>query len=326
MNLGLILALGLLAVWLIVRYARISYTVAVSQTLPAPVKRVVEAIEDFEQWPLWSPWLLHDPNASLQFDRPRKLGGSYSWQGRRIGAGRITHSARPDPHTLHMQLQFLRPFKASAKACFEVQAQGDPQSQVRWSMSGKLPIFLLAMKATLQDLMRKDFELGLARLAGVLNPQAPHPRIEFAELAERASFHALSQRQTTTLQALPQVFAQAMPMLKAQAGDACTQPPLGVYHRIDAKTGAVDLEVAYPVAADHPGATLVRGGHYFRVILKGDYRFLRLAWHAAYGQARMRKLKWDARSPALERYLSDPATTADSNDWLTELYLPVREN
>ena len=325
MNMGLAAGIALLVLWVVIKRWRVRYRVEVTHNLRAPADAVWAALADFEQWPRWSPWLMHEPDAHLHFERPTEVGGFYTWTGQRIGAGRITHTARPAPHTLHAELQFLKPFKARADIVIELRALDALNTKVRWRMDGQLPIFMAPMKATMQTMMAKDFELGLARLAGAVNPQAPHPSIEFGEVAERMSFHAISHRETTTLAALPQVFGQWMPQLGALAGGACIEAPLGVYHRIDDKTGEVDVEVAYPVAADTPGASLIRGGRYFKVTLKGDYQFLRLAWHAAHGQARMRQLKWDPRSPALERYLSDPAQVPQPNDWVTELYLPVQE-
>ncbi len=325
MNVWLWLVVGLLVVWLLLKRWRVDYAVEVTQNLRAPSDAVWAAVEDFEQWPSWSPWLLHEPEAQLRFERPREIGGHYDWSGQRIGAGRITHTARPSAHTLEAELRFLRPFKASAQITIEVRALDALNTKVRWRMAGQLPIFMAPMKAKLQALMSKDFELGLALMAGALNPEAPHPTITFGEVAERVSFHAISHREVSSLEALPQVYGQWMPTLRAQAGDACAEPPLGVYHRINDKTGEVDVEVAYPVAEGTPGATLIRGGHYFKVTLQGDYRFLKLAWHAAHGQARMRKLPWDSSSPALERYLSDPAQVPNPNQWVTELYVPVKE-
>ena len=325
MNTWLLLGLVLLALWVLLKRWRVSYHVEVTQNLRAPSEAVWAAVEDFEQWPNWSPWLLHEPDAKLQFERPREVGGTYRWEGQRIGAGIITHTARPGEHTLQAELRFLRPFKAVVHTTIEVRALDALNTKVRWSLQGQLPIFMAPMKAMMQEMLGKDFELGLARMAGVLNPDAPHPTITFGEVAERVSFHAISHRETSTLDALPQVYGQWMPTLKAQAGDACLEPPLGVYHRINAKTGEVDVEVAYPVAEGTPGANLIRGGHYFKVTLQGDYKFLKLGWHAAYGQARMRKLPWDASSPALERYLTDPAQVPNPNEWVTELYVPVKE-
>ena len=325
MNTGLWLVVALLALWVVAKRVKVHYRVQTSLRMAAPEAQVLAAITDFEQWPHWSPWLMHEPDCILRFQNPTEVGGHYDWDGQRIGAGRITHLSRPDAHTIPTELQFLRPFKAKALATLTVRALNADECDVQWTMDGALPVFMAPMRRLMSEMLTKDFELGLAHLAGYLNPQAEHPVITFESTMERPSFHAVTQRESTTLSQLPEVFNRLLADLATRAGDAVCDAPMGVYHRINPKSGAVDMEVALPVAEFTPGATLVRGGHYARTTLRGNYRFIQLAWHAAYGQARMNKHKWDAQSPALERYVVGPDQTPDSNAWVTELYLPVKE-
>ena len=325
MNAGWWVGLLLLAAWLLLKRARVSYAVNVTQNLRAPQAKVWAAIEDLAQWPRWSPWALHAPDADPQFERPRDVGGVYRWDGQGVGAGRITCTGRPSEHTLQVELHLWRPVQLKASTTLEVRELDALNTKARWTLSGQLPLYLAPMRPRLQRLLSQDLELGLLRLAGAVNPAASHPRLSFGEVAERVSFHAISHRESTTTQGLAQVFGEWLPQLKAQAGEACVDAPLGVYHRIDAQSDEVDLEIACPVPEGTSGAHVIRGGHYFKVTLQGDLKFLRLAWHAAHSQARMRQLKWDANSPALERYLSDPAQVPQPNGWITELYLPVQE-
>ena len=58
--------------------------------------------------------------------------------------------------------------------------------------------------------------------------------------------------------------------------------------------------------------------------LRGAHAFLPLAWHALGCHCRMHKIKIDRSRPALEIYHDDPATTDDSNQVKTALYLPIK--
>ena len=58
--------------------------------------------------------------------------------------------------------------------------------------------------------------------------------------------------------------------------------------------------------------------------LRGAHAFLPLAWHALGCHCRMHKIKIDKSRPALEIYHDDPATTDDSNQVTTVIYLPIR--
>ena len=326
MNAALTFLFALIVLWLLVKRLSVGYTVDVSATIEGPQSQVDAMIGDFEHWPQWSPWLLQEPDAQITLTSPRANGGEYRWQGRMIGAGVVRHVSRAPDHQFVMAMRFLRPFKAHARWVFATTALDDQRTEVRWTMQGRLPLSMAPIRHWMSKMLAVDFELGLARLGGCINPQSPHPVITFGEPEDRASFHALSSRHQTTLAALPQLIGPAFDTLVAEAHDKGIDVPVAVYHRIDAKSTSVDLEATVPVQETTPGAVLIRGGYYFKVVLKGDYRFLKVAWHAAYGQARMRKFKWDSSSPALERYVIGRAQSADSNDWVTELYLPIKES
>ncbi|MDH3972423.1 MAG: hypothetical protein OEU63_09630, partial [Gammaproteobacteria bacterium] len=67
------------------------------------------------------------------------------------------------------------------------------------------------------------------------------------------------------------------------------------------------------------------GGHYFKMTLHGDLRFLPLAWHALASHCRLHKIKTEPTRPALEIYHRDPGETDNSNQQVTTLFLPIRK-
>src|SRR5687767_12180669 len=68
-----------------------TYTVERSRTLAAPPERVRPLIEDFHQWPRWSPWEDIDPAMQRTYGGPESgVGSTYSWSGnRKAGSGRM---------------------------------------------------------------------------------------------------------------------------------------------------------------------------------------------------------------------------------------------
>lgn len=326
MNAALPLLFALIVLWLLVKRLTIGYTVDVSATIEAPQAHVDVMIGDFEHWLQWNPWLMQEPDAQITLVSPDAIGGEYRWQGRLIGAGVIRHLSRAPAHQFNMALSFLRPFKAHSRLVFVTTALDDQRTEVRWKMQGRLPLMMAPMRTWMSKMLAVDFELGLARLGGYANPQSPHPVITFGEREDRASFHALASSHHTSLTHLPEVVGPAFEALVAIANGAISDAPIAVYHRIDGKSNSVEMEATLPVEETTPGAVLIRGGYYFKTVLQGDYQFLKVAWHAAYGQARMRKYKWDSSSPALERYVIGRAQSNNSNDWVTELYIPIKES
>ena len=69
------------------------YTVHRSLVIKADRRTVFDKIRDTPSWGEWSPWLMHEPDARLDFSaNPGEEGGSYSWDGQYIGAGTLTHA------------------------------------------------------------------------------------------------------------------------------------------------------------------------------------------------------------------------------------------
>lgn len=92
------------------------YEVRRSLTMRADRQAVFDRVRDFRTWGDWSPWLLHEPDAKRDFsaaeDQP---GGSYAWDGRYIGAGRLTHVRFAAPGRIEQRLEIQRPFKSELR-------------------------------------------------------------------------------------------------------------------------------------------------------------------------------------------------------------------
>lgn len=302
-----------------------------SITIDAAAASVFDAVRDFKRWPEWSPWLIHEPATRLEFgpqtDEP---GGWYSWDGQRIGAGRITHTAMDSPRSIEQRIEFTRPFKALNDVCwtFADEAGG---TRVTWSMRGRMPFLFRFLVGRMSAMVGKDFELGLAMLRGRIDPSSEHPVLEFRGVVERAPQTCLAERFSGHFDDLKSAMERAYPALidtATASGEPLLGPPLAIYHRVDPERRTTDCAIAVPIADATPRggfvATECPGGRYFAVSLRGSYAFLELAWPAALSDVRMRKLKHDRSRPFLEIYENDPRQVAGSNDYLTSLLVPIR--
>jgi len=129
---------------------------------PADITRL---IEDFHRWTAWSPWERLDPAMQRSYDgAERGVGAVYAWTGKKAGAGRMeVKDVRPERVTI--QLDFIRPMKASNTALFELAPDGEG-TRVTWAMEGKETLLTKLMHAVINmdKLVGKDFENGLAEL------------------------------------------------------------------------------------------------------------------------------------------------------------------
>ena len=146
-----------------------TYTVERSRTLDAPPERVRALIEDFRQWPRWSPWEAIDPAMQRSYGGPPSgVGSTYAWSGnRKAGRGRMEVVGAADDR-IDIALHFDKPVRSDNTLTFLLLPQ-DGVTNLTWRMVGPRPL-LMRLAGPLLDmekLVGKDFDRGLDRLAVV---------------------------------------------------------------------------------------------------------------------------------------------------------------
>ncbi len=303
------------------------YRVRRSLEIEAPLEGAFGAVVDFRTWPDWSPWLMHEPDAQLEYsDDPQQQGGYYTWDGKRVGAGRLTHMEIHEGRRIQQEIEFLRPFKSISEVNWEFEAAGD-NTRVSWEMVGRMPFLFRFMTRRMEPMIGRDYDLGLALLNGFLNPKAEHPRLEFngEETLEDFGYWAVPFR--GNLRQLETTRKSAIDALQA-AADGKAGLPLTLYRNLDPMAVDYQAEIALPIADQTPRSNYTRrsfsGGRYFKLVQQGPHRFLPLGWYALFSHCKMHGIKRDKARPALEIYYDDPAQSTDTNAVRTALYLPIR--
>ena len=134
----------------------------VIDTAPARVHRL---LDDFHAWQGWSPWEELDPDLTRTFSGPdRGVGSHYAWQGnKKVGTGNMTIT-ESTPERITIDLEFLKPFKASNTTVFELQPVGEG-TRVVWTMAGERNALMAAAgKLYFDKAIAKDFDRGLSKL------------------------------------------------------------------------------------------------------------------------------------------------------------------
>ncbi len=303
------------------------YRVSRSLEVEAPLERAFEAIVDFTTWPDWSPWLMHEPDARLEYsDSPQQEGGYYTWDGKRVGAGRLTHLEFRPGRRIQQEIEFYRPFKSVSEVNWEFESAGD-NTRVSWEMIGHMPFLLRFMTRRMEPMIGRDYELGLALLNGFLNPKAEHPRLAFCgeEQLDDFSYWAVPFR--GNLRQLETTRKSGIEALQSAAGGKAGVP-LALYRGLDPMAADYQAEIALPIADQTPQSKYTRrsfsGGRYFKLVQHGPHRFLPLGWYALFSHCKMHGVKHDSARPALEIYYDDPDQSTDINAVQTALYLPIR--
>ena len=136
-------------------------------TIAAPPERVHGLIDDFHEWPKWSPWEDVDPDLQRDYSGAESgEGAKYAWEGnRKAGKGNmeITSSA---PERIDVRLVFEKPWKATNQVVFDLTPSGDTGTDVTWRMTGTNKGFaaLFSKVVSMDRMVGKDFEKGLAQM------------------------------------------------------------------------------------------------------------------------------------------------------------------
>lgn len=141
------------------------FSLSRSTRVRADAATVHALIDDFREWTKWSPWENVDPDLHRDYTGPQRgVGSTYRWSGnRKAGEGmmRITGST---PTSVVVDLEFLKPFKATNVTTFDLVPAGDA-TDVTWTMTGtRNPVMGLMGRLFFDKAIGRDFERGLASL------------------------------------------------------------------------------------------------------------------------------------------------------------------
>lgn len=145
------------------------FEISRSITVQAEAAAVHGLVNDFHEWPKWSPWEDLDPDLQRTYTCPDSgVGAHYAWLGnRKAGQGsmEITSST---PEQIGIVLSFLKPWKATNDVSFALSPTG-AGTEVTWRMTGqhKGVGAVFAKVFNMDKLLGRDFEKGLARLKSV---------------------------------------------------------------------------------------------------------------------------------------------------------------
>ncbi|WP_167478189.1 SRPBCC family protein [Nocardia arthritidis] len=134
--------------------------------ISAEPSRVHELIDNFHEWPAWSPWEDIDPQLRRTYSGAESgVGARYSWSGnRKVGSGNMEILTSTD-REIGIRLEFEKPWQATNDVTFELNPV-ESGTEVVWRMRGKQRglMGLLSRVFPMDRMVGRDFEKGLARL------------------------------------------------------------------------------------------------------------------------------------------------------------------
>jgi hypothetical protein len=161
-------AVILIALGIIVAMQPADFRITRTATISAPPAVVFAQVNDFSRWQNWSPWAKLDPAAKSTFEGPATgtTGATFRWAGNnQVGEGRMTITESLPSDLVRIELEFLKPFKATNTTEFTFKPEGN-QTVVSWSMFGKNNLIGKAMGLFMDcdKMLGGQFEQGLANM------------------------------------------------------------------------------------------------------------------------------------------------------------------
>ncbi|WP_460218409.1 SRPBCC family protein [Psychroserpens sp. MEBiC05023] len=311
-----------------------SFEVKRSKTINAPASVVYNNVIDFKNWEAWSSWVEEKPETIITLsDKTNGIGGSYSWEDE-DGIGTMTTIDTKANETILQEMQF-GDFPKSNVA-WSLTPSSSNTTDVTWTITGKdLPFGFKAFSAFMGGMEKQigpHFERGLVKLDSVLVADMKKYNVNVKGLTQHSGGFYLYNTTSCKMEDFKQKMQEMMPKIGAYAMSnnvTMAGKPFVIYHKWDEANNTVMFSCCIPttskiITTDPEVLTgQLEPFKAVKTILKGDYNNLKEAWETAITYIKDNALIQPENGMAIETYLTDPMSTPNPAEWITEIYLEV---
>lgn len=284
--------------------------------IDAPPERVFSEVRHFKSWPKWSPWLLADPDCSLEIHKDR-----YSWAGRISGVGGMAVRSERRNESIHYDLVFEKPFRSQAKVGM-IFAEEDGKTKVTWTMGSRLPIFLFWMRKSMESAIGMDFDRGLLMLKSLIETGEIPSKLSFEGSEEFFEMSGVGLRRTCRIDEMAGQMGGDLAKVRDRYPD-------GVGYCICDRWEPVKESVSYRIGVcleelpdeivDDFEVITIPAGKVYVVKHTGPYRFLGNGWAAGMMHGRARQFQHSRNFPPFEIY-----EDGDEKNPVVKICLPMK--
>lgn len=299
-----------------------------------PVADVYRSVGNFNEWGIWSPWIIQEPECPVTVSgEPVTLGHEQQWNGTRIGSGRMALIEQTENEHLAYDLVFLAPWKSESKTQFAFSTtkdeNGNAATRVVWRMQGTLPLFLFFMKKMMTAFVGSDYERGLKMLKQYLETGEVTSTVDINGIKPQDGFYYVGYRKQC---ANDKISDEMGPAFQQLMNTDIPQPDLclTIVNKYDMIKQHCDLiaAVAYHNEPDFALPSGMVSGHVpaheaLEVVHNGSYEFLPNGWSTLMNNLQFNKLKANKKIKEYEVYLNDPKVVPAA-ELKTAIYAPLR--
>lgn len=311
---------------------QVPISVSKSVIIDKPLAEVFVFVRDYKNDPNWSPWFVMEPGVNIDLsDNTSEEGSSYFWDSEYIGSGQSTQIKIIPDKAIYRDLQFLKPWKSTAKIRFDFEVV-DEGTKVVWNMDSSLPFFMFWMKNKMEAWVGADFVRGLSMLKEYLETGRVESKTSINGIEDRQGFEYIGIKSRCALDQVGYAMEADFKALDKVVRDKKIEvinPTFSVYHDYDpinnrcVYTSGIAIKEKHFDLPENIILGEIKGGKALNVTHKGSYFNLGNGWSTAYSYLKAKKMKPNTKVDPLEVYVNDPATTKPA-DLITEIYIPVR--
>ncbi|TXE18541.1 transcription activator effector-binding protein [Psychroserpens burtonensis] len=306
-----------------------------SKIMKAPTPVVYNVVNDFKEWPRFSPWIEQDTDAVLTYnDKTSGVDAGYSWDGEILGIGSMKTTDVLNNTSIVQQIEFIEPFESNSNInwTFEPAEEG---TKVTWSMNGKqdfMTKLYTVFMGSIEEATGPDFERGLYKLDSIVQADMKKYSITIEGITQHGGGFYLYNTASSRIEDLEQKKQEMMPIVGGYAlsnNITMAGKPFVLYHKWDTDNNTVMFSCCVPTTSkiETSDPNILTGQlepfKAVKTVLKGDYINSKEAWNKAMAYIKDNDLKEPLAGPVLESYVTDSKSTPNPANWITEIYLAV---
>lgn len=309
-----------------------------SKIIKAPTPVVFDIVNDYKQWPRFSPWIEQDTAATLTYnEKTVGIDAGYAWNGEILGVGNAKTLSLTENKTITQDIEFIEPFKSTSEINwdFETTEEG---TKVTWTMSGiqdfKTKAYTI-FGGSIEAQTASDFERGLYKLDSIAVTDIQKYNVKVNGVTKRSGGFYLYKTVSCKMNELSSKMATLLPEVGSYAisnNVTFAGPPFVYYHKWDEKNNAVIFSACIPTTSQiftAENSDILTGElQSFKAIettLTGNYTNLKEAWGNTMAYIPENGFQLAAQGPMIETYLNDPSSEPNPAKWVTKIYIAIND-
>ena len=334
----LLILVGIIGLSVYVAVQPNQYSFSRTMVTTAPLPLLFNEVNDFKNWPSFSPWLQKDPETDLGFGNITKgKNAFYRWESDVLGSGSMTTTSVKPNEFIGQDINITKPFETEAKTSWTFEREND-STYVTWALAGKqdfISKFYTTFSGSVESQMGPGLKRGLSKLDSVVKAKMKVYSIHVDGITNHSGGYYLFSTTSCQLSELETNIKLAINELSAYAlthNISMNGHPFIIYHKRDEVNNAAIFSACIPTISKITvnDSNILTGQlkdfKSLKATLQGHHDNLQETWNTALAYIKNKdNLTLKPSGPQLEVFVRDANETVNPAEWLTEIYIAIKE-